>query len=253
MKNHRRSCWRDLVLVAGLAVAAVGSFACDSEKPAQATGAAAKDYFPLVAGAHWRYKLTLDIGSGEVEVVARGDSPVEGLAGIAFIMDEHALNADVLGVAEVGPTAYVARDGFLSRYSGLDYRTPERLRMLGEEDPTRVMPLGGISGAEWTHDTRLLQQPENGGGGFIKWTGRTKTVPVLVVPAGEFKDVLLVETEYWDPEQSEDAPLLAYQDFYARGVGLLRSVTTNSRNGGKQMAEQTLLDFDFPEESAQDN
>jgi hypothetical protein len=252
MAAHRRSRLRILTLVVGIA-AAVGLLGCDSAAPTHASGAAAKEYFPLVAGAHWRYKLELEIGSGEVEVVARGDSPVEGLAGVAFIMDEHALNADALGIAEVGPTAYVAHDGFLSRYTGLDYRTPDRLRMLGEEDPTRVMPLGGVSGAEWKHDTRMLQQPENGGGGFIQWTGRTKTVPVLVVPAGEFTDVLLVETEYWDPEQNQEAPLLAYQDYYARGVGLLRSVTTNSLQGGKQMAEQTLLDFDFPERSAQDH
>ena len=52
------------------------------------------------------------------------------------------------------------------------------------------------------------------------------------MPAGSFKDVLLVETEYWDPSIDEDAPLLAYQDYYARGVGLLRSVTKNVRDGG---------------------
>jgi hypothetical protein len=250
MKALRRNSLRELALIVGIA-ASVASFGCNSSESTHASGAAAKDYFPLVPGAHWRYKLALEIGSGEVEVIARGDSAVEGLAGVVFIMDEHALNADALGVAEVGPTAYVARDGFLSRYTGLDYREPDRLRMLGEEDPTRVMPLGGAAGAEWTHDTRMLQQPENGGGGLIKWTGRTKNVAVLVVPAGEFKDVLLVETEYWDPEQSPDAPLLAYHDYYARGVGLLRSVTMNARDGGKQMAEQTLLDFDFPEGNAQ--
>jgi hypothetical protein len=248
MQGLRRRSWRDLALIVGIS-AALMSFGCDSSESSKATGAAATDYFPLVPGAHWRYKLALEIGSGEVEVIARGDSAVEGLAGLAFIMDEHALQADQLGIAQVGPTAYVVRDGFLSRYTGLDYRTPDSLRMLGEEDPTRVMPIGGAAGTEWTNDTRVLQQPENGGGGLIKWTGRTKNVAVLVVPAGEFKDVLLVETEYWDPEQSPDHPLLSYHDYYARGVGLLRSVTMNARDGGKQMAEQTLLDFDFPEGS----
>ncbi len=234
-------------LVLGLVVLASGCGG--SSESTRAPGNAANEYFPLVPGAHWRYKLTLEIGDGEVEVVARGDSAVEGLPGLAFIMDEHALGANQLGIAEVGPTAYVARDGFLCRYTGLDYRSPTLLRMRGEEDPARVMPLGAAPGAEWSNETRLLQQPENGGGGLIKWTGRTKHVAELVVPAGTFNDVLLVETEYWDPSQNAAAPLLSYHDYYARGIGLLRSVTTNLRDGN-QMAEQTLLDFDFPEKHA---
>ncbi len=225
--------------------------ACDSSPPTRASGVAANEYFPLVVGAHWRYKYALAIGGVEVEVFARGDSAVEGLPGVAFIMDEHALGADALGIAEVGPTAYVARDGFLCRYTGLDYRTPDRLRMLGEEDPARVMPIDASPGASWTHETRLLQQPENGGGGLIKWTGRTKSIAELVVPAGRFADVLLVESEYWDASVHPDAPLLSYLDYYARGVGLLRSVTKNEREGGAQMVEQTLLDFDFPKKDAQ--
>lgn len=234
----------------------IGLLGCGPSQSARApgaTGVAANEYFPLVAGARWRYKLALEIGDGEVEVVARGDSAVEGLPGLAFIMDEHALDAAELGIAEVGPTAYVARDGFLCRYTGLDYRSPTELRMLGGEDPARVMPIGAAPGAEWTHSTRLLQQPENGGGGLIDWTGRTVHVPELVVPAGTFKDVLLVETEYFDRSVNADAPLLSFQDYYARGVGLLRSVTTNVRDGGVQMAEQTLLDFDFPKEHAQNH
>jgi hypothetical protein len=253
MQSDGRRRLRRLALSLGLAAAvgAVGLGCGRSSESSRAPGVAAQEYFPLVPGAHWRYKLALEIGSGEVEIVARGDAAIEGLAGLAFVMDEHALSAEQLGIAEVGPTAYVARDGFLCRYTGLDYREPERLRMLGGEDPARVMPLGATPGSSWTHETRLLEQPENGGGGFIKWTGRTKQVPELVVPAGAFVDVLLVETEYWDPSVNADAPLLGYQDYYARGVGLLRSVTKNLRDGGIQMAEQTLLDFDFPEERAQ--
>ena len=87
-------------------------------------------------------------------------------------MDERDLG-QALGMAPVGPTAYVVADGFLCRYTGLDYTAPDHLKMLGAEDPARVIPLGAMPGAEWTNETRLMQQPE-GGGGLIKWTGRTK-------------------------------------------------------------------------------
>lgn len=241
-------------LALGLAIAAsVGAATGCKRGPdpdERAPGTAASEYFPLVSGAHWRYKLAIELGDTEIEVVARGDRSVDGLPGVAFVMDEHAMDANSLGIAEVGPTAYVARDGFLCRYTGLDYLAPDHLKMLGEEDPTRVMPLGAQAGSEWTNETRILQQPEDGGGGLIKWTGRTRKLDSLSVPAGDFEDVLVVETEYWDPRLRPDGPLLAYQDYYARGVGLLRSVTNNAKEGGVLMAEQTLLDFDFPEQEA---
>ncbi|HXK22296.1 MAG TPA: hypothetical protein VMS55_06410 [Myxococcota bacterium] len=195
-------------------------------------------------GARWTYQLDLVVASTEIEVLAKGDSQVEGLGQLAFVMDERNLG-QALGMAPVGPTAYVAADGFLCRYTGLDYIQADHLKMLGAEDPTRVIPLGAAPGTEWTNETRLLEQPE-GGGGLIKWTGRTKRAESVTVPAGKFSDVILVETEYWDPSIDADHPLIAYQDWYARGVGLLRSVTTNAREGGKRMAEQSLESYEFP-------
>lgn len=239
---------RVLGLVAAVVVGALGC--SDASSPALASGEAAKDYFPLVRGARWHYKLDLVAAATEIDVIARGDSAIQGLTAPAFVMDERAIG-EAFGLAEVGPTAYVVRDGFVCRYTGLDYASPDHLKMLGEEDPTRVLPIAGLPGAEWTHETRLLQQPEQGGGGLIKWTGRTKLAGSLRVPAGTFDDVLLVETEYWDPAMDPDHPLISYQDYYARGVGLLRSVTKNEREGGTRMAEQTLLDYAFPPLEAQ--
>src|SRR3990167_7092747 len=108
MRVDRHRTPRFLALVAGLGALLATLTACDAPPSSSASGAAANEYFPLVPGAHWRYKYALAVGGIEVEVVARGDSAVEGLPGVAFIMDEHALSADALGIAEVGATAYVA-------------------------------------------------------------------------------------------------------------------------------------------------
>ena len=241
--TRRRSArrWVAMLALAG----AAASVSCRSESSAErAPGPAATEFFPLVKGARWTYKLDLVVTSTELEVLAKGDTQIEGLGRLAFVMDERNLGQQ-LGMAPVGPTAYVAADGFLSRYTGLDYTQGDHLKMLGSEDPTRVIPLGAVPGTEWTNETRLMQQPE-GGGGLIKWTGRTKRAESVTVPAGTFTDVILVETEYWDPSIDEAAPLISYQDWYARGVGLLRSVTSNARDGGKRMAEQSLESFEFP-------
>jgi hypothetical protein len=232
-------------ITVGVLFALVCALGCHGDAaPPRAPGAASADFFPLVKNAHWVYKLDLVVTSTEIEVVAKGQTDVEGLPDAPFVMDERTIGQS-FGMAPVGPTAYVTSDGFLARYSGLDYTRTDHLKMLGEEDPTRVIPLGATPGSEWTHETRLMQQPE-GGGGLIKWTGRTKRADPVTVPAGTFSDVILVETEYWDPSIDTDAPLISYQDWYARGVGLLRSVTMNAHEGGKRMAEQTLESYDFP-------
>ncbi len=210
----------------------------------RAPGASSEEFFPLVKGARWVYKLDLVVTQTEIEVIAKGQTDIDGLAGGAFVMDERTVGKS-FGMAPVGPTAYVAQDGFLARYTGMDYASADHLKMLGGEDPTRVIPLGATPGSEWTNETRLMQQPE-GGGGLIKWTGRTKRADAVTVPAGTFNDVILVETEYWDPSVEDDKPLISYEDWYGRGVGLLRSVTKNSRDGGKRMAEQTLESYEFP-------
>jgi hypothetical protein len=51
------------------------------------------------------------------------------------------------------------------------------------------------------------------------------------------------------PSIDDQAPLIAYQDWYARGVGLLR-MHANAR-AGKRMAEQSLESFEFPPLQAQ--
>lgn len=243
--RHRRRAHGTALGVALILALGFGDAACRKDGSSQrAPGAASAEFFPLVKGARWVYKLDLVITTTEIEVTAKGDTDVDGLSASAFVMDERTLGQN-FGMAPVGPTAYVAADGFLCRYTGLDYTETNHLKMLGAEDPTRVIPLGATPGAEWTNETRLMQQPE-GGGGLIKWTGRTKRADAVTVPAGTFKDVILVESEYWDPSIDADHPLITYQDWYARGVGLLRSVTKNAREGGKRMAEQTLESYEFP-------
>ena len=243
--QHRRRAGQQALGVALVLALALGVAACrNSGPPVLAPGAASAEFFPLVKGARWVYKLDLVVTQTEIEVTAKGQAEIDGLEGGAFVMDERTVGKS-FGMAPVGPTAYVAEDGFLSRYTGMDYTTGDRLKMLGAEDPTRVIPIGATPGSEWTNETRLMQQPE-GGGGLIKWTGRTRRADAVTVPAGTFSDVILVETEYWDPKIDTEKPLISYQDWYARGVGLLRSVTTNSRDGGKRMAEQTLQSYEFP-------
>jgi len=218
--------------------------------PAVAAGTQQEEYFPLVDGARWVYALNANGGKIEVTVDARGSQSVTGIEGELFIMDE-ATNGEAIGMADIAPVGYLQTGGYLSRYTALDYDTGGGLRSIGGEDPMWVLPLdrAPAPGTSWSQDTGMFQLPE-GGGGSIRWTGKIAELTELDVPAGHFANVLLIRKEYWDESVSPDGPLLAYEDFYARGVGLIRSVTYNEQDAGSQILSQELLRYQFPEASA---
>jgi len=216
--------------------------------PAVAAGPQQNEYFPLVDGARWVYALRSGIGSVEVTVDARGQQVVPGIDGPIYIMDE-ATEGEQFGMAERAPVGYLRNAGYLSRYTALDYDSGGGVRSIGGEDPMWVLPLDPTPGKSWSQDTGLFQLPE-GGGGSIRWTGRVEAVTDVDVPAGHFANALRIRTEYWDAAVSPDTPLLAYEDFYARGVGLIRSVTYNEQDTDQPPLSQELLRYEFPEASA---
>jgi len=216
--------------------------------PAVAAGPQQQEYFPLVDGARWVYSMNAGGGSLEVTVAARGSHSVPGIEGELFIMDE-ATDGTKFGMADLAPVGYLRGEGYVSRYTALDYDGKGGVTKIGGEDPMWVLPIDPALGASWKQDTGLFQLPE-GGGGTIRWTGKIEELVELDVPAGHFANVLRIRKEYWDESVSPDTPLLAYEDFYAQGVGLVRSVTYNEQDEGAQVLSQDLLRYEFPEASA---
>ena len=217
-------------------------------EPELAEGAAAREYFPLVKDAHWVYLV--DYGGmrkGELEVFGRGLRSVNGLEGEAFINDEVIPQAEAIGFEPVAPVAYMTVDGYLGQVSGLDYDEKGGVRVIAGEDPKRLLPLEPQQGATWEESPRILELPQGGGGGVTRWRRSIAARDSLDVPAGTFRDVLVVESQYWDDDVSSEKPLMRYEDYYARGVGLLRTVTFDEQNGGRQIMEQSLLRYAFPE------
>ena len=219
--------------------------ACSRGEPEVASGAAAQQYFPLVKGAHWVYRV--DFGGlrrGEMEIVGQGARSVPGIDGDVFINDE-VIDGKAVGFADVAPVGYLTVEGFLGQVSGLDYDEKGAVKVLAGEDPKRILPVDPQHGATWEESARMFELPE-GGGGVTRWSHRIEARESLAVPAGTFRDVLMVESKFWDGEASSEKPLMRYEDYYARGVGLVRSVTFNEQDGGRQVVEQSLLRYAFP-------
>jgi hypothetical protein len=78
-----------------------------------------------------------------------------------------------------------------------------------------------------------------------RWTARIESAGRVRVPAGTFDDVIVVHSAQWDPTWREDRPLHTYDDYYARGVGLIRSVSRNHAAWFWTAVEQRLVAVSF--------
>jgi len=211
-----------------------------------ASGEAAESYFPMVQGARWLYELRTGYGGLKLEVVARGLLPVSGSDTRLFVMDERN-EGPGLGFVETAPVGYVVEDGYVARFAGVDYAEAGVLRMLGRDEPTRVLPVAPEAGQSWSQHHSLFATPE-GGGGKLGWSARIESLDSLRVPAGTFRDVLVVRSSYANESEYENGPPteVFYEDYYARGVGLIRSVTRDTEGGSTRVVEQLLLEYRFP-------
>jgi hypothetical protein len=220
--------------------------ACSPDAPSEvAAGAAGQQYFPLVEGARWVYRVDFGrLRRGELEIVGKGARSVDGLAGQVFINDE-VIDGKAVGFSDVAPVGYFEVEGYLGQVSGLDYDEKGGVHVLAGEDPKRILPVDPKSGASWEDSSRMFELPE-GGGSVSRWTYRLEARESLEGPAGTFREVLMVESKQWDTEVSEDRPVRRFEDYYARGIGLVRSVSFDEQEGGRQIVEQSLLRYTFP-------
>jgi hypothetical protein len=227
-----------LLVLAALAVVA----GCEPATRS-AAGPAADSYFPLVPGATWVYSLRSSLIALEVEVEAVGEMPLPGGRGAVFVMEERNRGPS-FGFAEVAPVGYLVRGAYFARLAGIDYGDSGTLRLLGQDEPTWMLPLDPKPGQTWSQQTRMFRTPE-GGGGQMGWTGEVKPLTTLTVPAGRFEDVVEIEMTYRDISEGM-APQILYRDFYARGVGLLKSIVQDPSGEPSNRIEQVLLEFQIP-------
>ncbi len=225
----------------GLALAALcGLGGCGGDRrPAESD----TSYFPLVEGARWRYRLSSSLGSLQLEVTAMGERALPG-GGRAFVMDERNIGPS-FGFAEVAPVAYQVKEGYFARIEGIGYDSGGKLRTLGQSEPTRILPLDPKPGQSWGQDHSIFETPE-GGGAHMGWNGDVRELTTVTVPAGTFENVVEVSIAYFDDSERQIRPKVLYRDYYARGVGLVKSVTEDPSGNPANTIEQVLVDYEFP-------
>lgn len=242
----RRTVARLLIATALFASAA----ACRRDaKPAG--GEAAMDYFPLVTDARWVYRIRSGLGSFDVEVIARGEMALPDGHGQVFVMDERNLG-NSFGFAEVAPVGYIRTDGYVARLAGIDYLGRERggreragLRLLGRFEPTWILPADPKPGLRWEQETDMFGNA-GAGGAQMGWSGEVRPRTSVKVPAGRFDDVLEIHSQYHDASEGSLEPKAIYKDYYARGVGLIQSVTEDPSGNEENRILQVLLEYSIP-------
>src|SRR5215510_11832616 len=105
-------------ILLGLALAALAG--CASVPPPHAGGAAARDYFPLLPGAHWVYELrTGPFTHTTLDVTARGSRPVRNSNDPIFVVEERT-EGEVFGLEPLGLVGYQVANGFVRRVPALE-------------------------------------------------------------------------------------------------------------------------------------
>ena len=208
-------------VLAVVLVAAVSS--CASAPLPHAGGPAAHEYFPLLPGAHWVYELRTGFFSkATLDVTARGERPVRGSPTGVFVVEERA-SGELFGLEPTGLVGYRVTDGFVTRVSALELGSDGVVHVFGR-DGISILPTDPHPGQSWSDQVEVFDTP---GESKQSWTATVEHIDTMRVSAGRFDDVILVRSEQWDREWRDTEPLHSYEDYYARGVGLIRSVSHN--------------------------
>jgi len=64
--------------------------------------------------------------------------------------------------------------------------------------------------------------------------------------SGTFDGGIEIVSRYYDVTALDPGPKGIYRDYYARGVGLIKSVTEDPLSSASARVEQVLLDYGFP-------
>ena len=196
---------------------------CASAPVPHATGPAAQDYFPMLPGTHWVYELhTGPFKSTTLDVTARGERPVRGQETGIFVVEERTAE-EMFGLEPSGLVGYRVTGGYVTRVPAIELGSDGVVHMFGHAGFS-ILPVNPQAGQHWSDQVQLF---DSLGTAAQSWTATVESVGRMSVPAGTFDDVIVVRSEHWDREWRENEPLHSYEDYYARGVGLIRSVSHN--------------------------
>lgn len=238
------------ILALALVVAACSS-AAGPERPAGPLEADVTTYFPLTPESRWSYRIHNLIRHTTYETTVR----VFGTRQFAFldreaisVEERYSSDAGPMFVEEQEPMVYFFEDDFLHRVH-LTRQAGELTPQSGSHD-SRYLPKHLREGVSWKSQSTAF---DVGGGLGIQVMNRhdvsIEEDPVHV-PAGTFRNCFRVDTVASQGPNSapnDEEIVFYYSDWYAPGVGLVRTQQWGDEARTQERARIELLDFEVTE------
>lgn len=222
---------KHLLLAGWLSISVLGA-GCGASVPPLASPFASSngDFFPLEPGSIWIYEVTNARGDATLQrVLVRGPLWLETQRTTGTVVEE---SGGVAGEPSFDdawqPIAYYRRGDFLYKYSGLGYAGSEIMELRLGEGEEIVLPADPSLHPEWESAFEVFSVGENGGFG-LRASSRAETMrDSVTVRAGRYRNCLRVSTETLSDGREGDPLRFHYVDWYAPGIGLVKSIVTTS-------------------------
>jgi hypothetical protein len=234
---------RRMAVAIAIAMAVASLSACKSQGEWKADPSA--DFFPLKTNMVWTYRVKSKSQMANYAVTDRviGMQYVPALKLTGLVVQEF-YNLDRAGLR---PIVYLDQAGYLTRVSGLDYVQHEiQAPTWGRSEEDNFLPAHLTPDMSWNN---ILFPYGKMPGSFSVTQSHKSFIETddIEVPAGHFRNCIRIETQahyaggpYAERKQNLN---LAYKDWYAPNVGLVRTVAYMGGPGGPEMERVELTRF----------
>lgn len=187
------------------------------------------DFFPLHPGTFWVYEVRDAQGRTTLErVLVRGRYHIQAYEAEGTVVEESGgLGGDFDLDVSRHPIVYYRRGPFLYKFSGVNYEKGEiREQVLGEGEE-KVLPSDPRQDSRWESDFEIFRSAPGADYSARMVSVAQPRLESVGVRAGVFRRCLRVDSESVlasrDPAAGRTELGFHYVDWYAAGVGLVRS------------------------------
>jgi hypothetical protein len=206
------------------------------------------DFFPLTPQSHWEYVVSDGHGSQRFRFLAtvRQNPFVDPDGRPCRVVDERYTD---ISAEETVPVLYCVEGGFLHRVMSLEYRG-EQLQDNGlRSGELKFLPTHLTRDSTWQGFTNAYRLPDGSGYVVEQLHHSTAATEQVSVPAGRFGGCMRVDTTAVHYALSPEGEPVGkrvtfyYADWYAPGIGLVKTEQRNAQSEVLAMIELDRYDI----------